>query len=62
MTDGPDTTAGDEAEVLFDESSILAGLQDELEHVDQVELSLRPGLLERANAALVQALGDLEEV
>ncbi len=62
MTDGPVTTADDKAEVLFDESSILAGLQDELEHVDQVELSLRPGLLERANAALVQALGDLEEV
>ncbi len=61
MTD-ESRAAGEGDVVLFDESSILAQLQDELEHVDQTELSLRPGLLERSNAALVQALSDLEEV
>ncbi len=48
--------------VLFDQADVLADLRGELEHVGDVELAQRPALLERANAALVQALAELEEV
>lgn len=39
----------------------LAELQQLLEHLEQVPLEERPALLEAANRALVDALGDLDE-
>lgn len=40
----------------------LAQLTAQLEGIDDVPLDERPALLERANAALVEALAELEEV